>query len=252
MNTTVITASKLASEAKALFDNTSTFLLVVDAIGVYLLYVLVYGLFLCPTRHLPGPFLTRFSGIPFALNLTSGEVSARIHRQHEKYGTPYVNKPNIGPVLRLAPTKVDIQLLKASQDAWAGHNPKHLPWDKEQALVNSERYWLKVDNVVSLKRAKDALKMRRIMGKPFARKFLQDQEEIFKEGTIKFLERVENLRKSQDGKVDIYAEFGLYAFDVLTEIVYGGHFKKAALRPGKSFIQLIGQASAGLVLTRIV
>jgi hypothetical protein len=42
---------------------------------------------LCPTRHIPGPFLTRFSGIPFALNLTSGEVSARIHQQHEKYGT---------------------------------------------------------------------------------------------------------------------------------------------------------------------
>lgn len=162
-----------------------------------------------------------------------------------------VNDANLGPVLRLAPTKVDVQLLIASQDAWAGHNAKHLPWDKEQALVDSERYWLKVDNVVSMKRAKDALKMRRIMGKPFARKFLQDQEEIFKEGTIKFLDRVENLRQSQDGKVDIYSEFGNYAFDVLTEIVYGGYFKKAALRSGISFIQLIGQASAGLVLVRM-
>jgi cytochrome P450 len=153
----------------------------------------------------------------------------------------------VGPVLRLAPGKLDIQLLQASQDAWAGHNPKHLPWDKEPALAASERWWLKVDNVVSMKRAKDALKMRRIMGKPFARKFLQDQEDIFKEGTIKFLDRVETLRKAHDCKVDIYAEFGNYAFDVLTEIVYGGYFKKAAIRPGVSFIQLIGQASAGLV-----
>src|SRR5271154_5079661 len=87
-----------------------------------------------------------------------------------------------GPVLRLSPTKVDAQLLQAAQHAWSGHNASHTPWDKEQALVDSERYGLKVDNVVSLKRAKDALRMRRIMGKPFAKKFLQDQEEIFREG----------------------------------------------------------------------
>ena len=142
-----------------------------------------------------------------------------------------------------------VQLLQSSQAAWAGHNEKHLPWDKEDALVASERYGLKVDSVVSLKQAKNALKMRRIMGKPFAKKFLQDQEDIFKDGTIKFMDRVEELRKRDDGKVDIYAEFGNYAFDVLTEIVYGGHFKKAAIRSGVSFIQLIGQASAGLVIS---
>jgi 3-hydroxymyristoyl/3-hydroxydecanoyl-(acyl carrier protein) dehydratase len=87
------------------------------------------------------------------------------------------------------------------------------------------------------------------MGKPFAKKFLQDQEDIFTDGTIKFMDRVEELRKRDDGKVDIYAEFGNYAFDVLTEIVFGGHFKKAAIRSGIGFIQLIGQASAGLVIS---
>jgi hypothetical protein len=58
-------------------------------VGGYFLYCILYGLFLCPTRHLPGPFLTRFTEIPFAINLTSGEVSKRIHRQHEIYGTPH-------------------------------------------------------------------------------------------------------------------------------------------------------------------
>jgi hypothetical protein len=119
--------------------------------------------------------------------------------------------------LRLSPTKIDVQLVEAAQNAWAGHNAMHVPWDKEHALAASERYRLKVDNVVSMKRAKDALRMRRIMGKPFAKKFLQDQEEIFKDGTIKFLDRIEELRNCQDGKVDIYAEFGNYAFDVLSE-----------------------------------
>jgi hypothetical protein len=34
--------------------------------------------------------------------------------------------------------------------------------------------------------------------------------------------------------------------------VYGGYFKKAAIRPGISFVQLIGQASAGFVNALIV
>ena len=57
------------------------------------------------------------------------------------------------------------------------------------------------------------------MGKPFAKKFLQDQEEIFKEGTIKFLNRIEAVRKTSEDKVDIYAELGNYAFDVLSEFL---------------------------------
>ena len=123
-------------------------------------------------------------------------------------------------MLRLAPKKIDVQLVEASQDAWAGHNAKRTPWDKEYSIHSSERWGLKVDNVVSMKEAKPALKMRRIMGKPFAKKFLQDQEEIFKEGTIKFLARIEELRKLSNDKVDIYAEFGNYAFDVLSEFPF--------------------------------
>src|SRR5277367_274401 len=46
--------------------------------------------------------------------------------------------------------------------------------------------------------------------------------------------------------VDIYAEFGNYAFDVLTEIVYGCYFKEATIRPAVSYIQL---GSTGLVST---
>jgi hypothetical protein len=70
-----------------------------------------------------------------------------------------------------------------------------------------------------MKEAKPALKMRRIMGKPFAKKFLQDQEEIFKDGTIKFLNRIETIREASNDQVDIYGELGNYAFDVLSEFL---------------------------------
>jgi hypothetical protein len=83
--------------------------------------------------------------------------------------------------LRLSPTKIDAQFLQVAQGAWAGHNANRVPSDKEDGLVASENYGLKVDNVVSMKQAEDALKMRRIIAKPFAKIFLQEQEDIFKE-----------------------------------------------------------------------
>jgi hypothetical protein len=49
--------------------------------------------------------------------------------------------------------------------------------------------------------------------------WFQDQEEIFKDGTIKFLNRIETIRKASGDKVDIYGEFGNYAFDVLSEFL---------------------------------
>ena len=54
--------------------------------GVYLVYWLVYGLFLCPTRHIPGPVLTRFSKFYFFRLLLRGTLSADIYELHKKYG----------------------------------------------------------------------------------------------------------------------------------------------------------------------
>lgn len=52
----------------------------------YLSYLLVYGLFFCPTRHIPGPVLTRFGQAYWRYILMAGSVSTEIHRLHLKYG----------------------------------------------------------------------------------------------------------------------------------------------------------------------
>jgi len=55
--------------------------------GAYSLYIVFYGLFLCPTRHIPGPFFTRFTNLyPFYLTF-SGDGLERVRRLHQKYGT---------------------------------------------------------------------------------------------------------------------------------------------------------------------
>lgn len=57
-------------------------------LGSYLIRVIVYGLFLCSTRHIPGPFITRFTNLKQLYHLLSGSQAFEIHTQHEKYGTP--------------------------------------------------------------------------------------------------------------------------------------------------------------------
>ena len=56
-------------------------------VGAYVLYVLIYGIFFSPTRHIPGPLLTRFSSLPYIVLRLSGKLAFEIFDQHKKYGT---------------------------------------------------------------------------------------------------------------------------------------------------------------------
>ena len=60
--------------------------LVLSFLAAYLVYLLIYGLFLCPTRHIPGPFLTRFSTGPYYALLMGGKGCMQTHALHQKYG----------------------------------------------------------------------------------------------------------------------------------------------------------------------
>jgi hypothetical protein len=125
----------------------------------------------------------------------------------------------IGPVLRLAPDRIDVQLPGIDEEAWGGHNETKLPWDKEPAFCRSVRCGMEVENIVSLPRAREALKMRRLMGPPFARKFLLDQEEIFKRCVERTINNINELCAS-GANVDVQLEFKKYALDVVSIVPF--------------------------------
>jgi hypothetical protein len=193
----------------------SPFNICLGLFGIYFSYTVFYGLFLCPTRHIPGPFLTRFSYWPYNVLLFRGQGCMETRALHEKYGTTLDRRKLIlGPAVRLAPDMVDIQSVDAAQEAWAGIHPK-LPWDKDPDFCRMVRAGMPVDNVLSTQRFKDAMRIRRLIGTPFAKKFLLDQEYIFKECTKKMLNVLETAR-IRDGTVDVAHHFMKYAFDLLS------------------------------------
>lgn len=66
---------------------------ILGLLGLYFAYVLIYGFFLCPSRHIPGPLLTRFGKWYYYRVLFGGSVSADIHKLHIKYGNCFTVPP---------------------------------------------------------------------------------------------------------------------------------------------------------------
>ena len=97
------------------------------------------------------------------------------------------------------------------------------PGIKTLSSVSLARCGMKIENILSMAHARDALRQRRLIGTPFAKKFLLDQEHIFKKCTKKMIENLDRLRESNDGKVDVTLQFMKYTFD-LTSKGYADHF----------------------------
>jgi len=132
---------------------------------------------------------------------------------HKKYGIFLTLPLIIGPVVRLGPNHVDVQSHKIAQNAWGGQNEARQPWHKDPLLGKLARFGLDVENLVTLPGPREALRMRRLIGAPFSRKFLLDQRSIFM-GCVQTL--LESIDKSSDDGVEVHMEFRKYTLDVVS------------------------------------
>ena len=115
---------------------------------------------------------------------------------------------------------IDVQLSEVTIQGWGGQNESKLPWNKEPELCKIFRAGMPVDNIVSIASARESKRIRRLVGPPFAKKFLADQEEVFKNCTKRVLEKIDNLRIKNDNKVDMFQVFKEYALDVISISIY--------------------------------
>jgi hypothetical protein len=114
-------------------------------------------------------------------------------------------------------------------EAWGGQNQTKFPWDKDPEFCHMVRCGMEIDNVLSMPRARDALRLRRLIGTPFAKKFLLDQEHIFKNCAKKMIDNLERLRAKDDNKVDVSFQFMQYSFDLLCKNQYENIFVNSQL-----------------------
>lgn len=126
----------------------------------------------------------------------------------------------IGPVLRMGPNTIDVQLSEVTLQAWGGQNESKLPWDKDPEFCRLSRIGMPVDNIVSIASAKESKRIRRPMGSPFAKKYLVDQAQVFKDCTKTLFEKINKLRRENNNKVDVLHEYKKHALNILSNTLY--------------------------------
>jgi hypothetical protein len=109
-----------------------------------------------------------------------------------------------------------VQPHEIAQNAWGGLNEAHQSWNKDPLLCSMARFGLKVDNLVTIPGPREGLRMRRLIGGPFSRKFLFDQEDIFKGSVKRFLGGLERSRGKTDAGVEMLLEYRKYSLDVVS------------------------------------
>jgi hypothetical protein len=82
------------------------FIIIVSVLlGGYLGYLLYYAFLVCPTRHIPGPFLTRFTYAPYYFLLFRGRACMDTMALHQKYGTSPLTLVRVTPALTRRPCR---------------------------------------------------------------------------------------------------------------------------------------------------
>jgi hypothetical protein len=160
---------------------------------VYALGTCVYNLYFHPLKHIPGPFLARATGIPYSLNMRSGNIAYWIRAQHDTYGE----------VVRLAPSEVSfISGETAWPDIYGFRTGKH----RDTGAYLKDRTWLPTpeNGVWSIigSNEEDHTRLRRNLAHAFSDKALRSQEPLLQSYTDELVSKLGD-RADKGEDVDI-------------------------------------------------
>lgn len=119
-------------------------------------------------------------------------------------------------MIRLGPDKIDAQPPEIAHQGWGGKNENKTVWDKDPIMSLGGRFGFNKDNLFSMSNSGESLRIRRLVGPPYAKKFLLDQEWIFKDCTKKLIKRLNQLRETNGNKVDVLVEYKKYALGAVS------------------------------------
>jgi cytochrome P450 len=160
---------------------------------VYAIGTCIYNLFFHPLKHIPGPFFARACGIPYSLQMRSGQIVNWIRTQHEIYGD----------AVRVGPSEVSfISADTAWPDIYGFRTGKH----KDTGPYLKDRGWFPkpVNGVYSLIVANEAdhTRMRRNLSHAFSDKALRSQEPLMQRYADELVTKLGD-RADQGDTVDI-------------------------------------------------
>ncbi|KAF2021455.1 cytochrome P450 monooxygenase-like protein [Aaosphaeria arxii CBS 175.79] len=180
--------------------------------AIYAFYGCIYNIYFHPLSHIPGPFLSRASGIPYTLRLRNGSIAPWIQKLHRTYGD----------AVRVTPTEVSfISGETAWQDIYGFRIGKHA---KTGAYSKDLQWFPKPHNgSYSLVGADEEThsRMRKTMSHAFSDKALREQEYLVQELIDQLIQRLHEKVEEKNPVLDITRWYNYTTFDIVTDLTFG-------------------------------
>lgn len=203
-------------------------------LATYILWILTYGLLLCPTKHLPGQWHSRFTSLSSQVAMFSGRGAKSVDELHKKYGKTrditnllYPTGPNLtsltieGPIVRVSPSTVSVLGEEAVRVIYGGTRP----YAKDARLADLFSMCRpEYPNVAGIQDASQAMKRRRIISTAFSTKFLSENESVFLEVATELLDKIEGAKSSGNDSIDM-----LHSYRECATSLIGDHSLKRRL-----------------------
>ena len=169
---------------------------------------------LSPTRHIPGPFLARFTRLWYFYSVWKGQAekdNIRLHRKYAKHGQFYA------PIVRLGPNMYSI-IEPDKQVYGVGSKMRKSDWYEGWKHPSPDRWTMFPDR--DIKRHNDTRKKFQNL---YALSTLKSYEKYVDDCANIFQDKLGELASS-DEYVDMAHWFQAYAFDVIGAITYSKRF----------------------------
>ncbi|CAO2656693.1 Nn.00g054960.m01.CDS01 [Neocucurbitaria sp. VM-36] len=203
-------------------------LLIVVLLIVIVVAKFVYIGLTCPTRHLPGPWYTRFTHLRLKRAVVTGQRIFYIDSLHKQYG----------PVVRLSPTEAGIADLNAFKEIHK-IGTKYMKSDWYLRLANFPK-----PGVFTMLDPREHGSRRKLLSRSFSRTYLvENWESVVREKALLAVTKIK--ADATKGTADVYNWWMLLASDVSAHLAFGESFGMLEMGHANQFIRVLKKLTMG-------
>jgi cytochrome P450 len=162
----------------------------------------------CPTRHLPGPWYTRFTHYRLKRAVVTGQRIFYIDSLHKQYG----------PIVRLSPTEVGVADLDAFKEIHK-IGTKYMKSEWYLRLANFPKA-----GVFTMLDPREHGLRRKLLSRSFSRSYLvENWESVVREKALLAVTKIK--ADAVDSAADVYNWWMLLASDISAHLAFGESFR---------------------------
>ncbi|KAF1944094.1 cytochrome P450 [Clathrospora elynae] len=201
--------------------------LVLLGIGIIVAKILYVGL-TSPTRHLPGPWYTRFTHLRLKRAVVTGQRIFYIDSLHKRYG----------PIVRLSPTEVGVADLDAFKEIHK-IGTKYMKSDWYLRMVNFPKA-----GVFTMLDPREHGSRRKLLSRSFSRTYLvENWESVVREKVLLAVTKIK--AEAIHNTADVYNWWMLLTSDVSAHLAFGDSFGMLEMGHANQFIRVLKKLTMG-------